>query len=250
MMSTVAATWWPWMGRPIMNGSKLLKKSICFVLVPRPPRRTQLRTPASSSGLRSRIWSFLSSLGPNPRFFRSVNGFTFLAVMFAIVLIGLSLTGAVQQWKTIMQRERETELLFRGDQIRKAIAAYVTYCQTHAVQAPCIQTPGTPKYPQKLEDLVKVPNISDTKRFLRKVYKDPITNEDWVLVKVMGDRIGGVKSKSEEEPLKQANFPDDYKFFEGKKKYSEWVFQFTPGQVQSPQQVQSQQQPPRSSVPR
>ncbi len=188
MMSTVAATWWPWMGRHIMNGS---------------------------------------SSGPNPRFFRSVNGFTFLAVMFAIVLIGLSLTGAVQQWKTIMKRERETELLFRGDQIRKAIAAYVTYCQTHAVQAPCIQTPGTPKYPQKLEDLVKVPNTSATKRFLRKVYKDPITNEDWAYVKI-GDRIKGVYSKSDEEPLKQANFPDDYKFFEGKKKYSEWVFVFTP----------------------
>ncbi len=176
MMSTVAATWWPWMGRHIMNGS---------------------------------------SLRPIPRFLHSVNGFTFLAVMFAIVLIGLSLTGAVQQWKTIMKREKEAELLFRGDQIRKAIAAYQ-------------QTPGISNYPRKLEDLVKVPNTSATKRFLRKVYKDPITNKDWGIVQINGDRIRGVYSKSEEEPLKQANFPDDYKFFEGKKKYSEWVFVFTP----------------------
>jgi type II secretory pathway pseudopilin PulG len=161
------------------------------------------------------------------KFLRPVKGFTYLAVMFSIVLIGLSLTGAVQQWKTIMKREREAELLFRGDQIRKAIAAYQ-------------QTPGISNYPKKLEDLVKVPNISATKRFLRKVYKDPITNEDWVLVKI-GDRIKGVYSKSEEEPLKQANFPDEYKFFEGKTKYSEWVFEFTPV-------VQTPQQPPRPSA--
>jgi len=41
-------------------------------------------------------------------------GFTYLAVMFSVVLIGLSLTGAVQQWKTIMQREKEAELLVQA----------------------------------------------------------------------------------------------------------------------------------------
>lgn len=171
-----------------------------------------------------------SSLRPLQQLLRSVNGFTSLAVMFSIVLIGLSLTGAVQQWKTIMKRGREAELLFRGDQIRKAIAAYYLI-------------PGISKYPQKLEDLVEVPNISATKRFLRKVYKDPMTNKDWGIVQI-GDRIKGVYSKSDEESLKQANFPDEYKFFEGKTKYSEWVFEFTP------QQVQPQQPPPRPSVPR
>ncbi len=41
---------------------RLLQKSICFVLAPRPPRRTQLRTPASSSELRPCIWCFFNSL--------------------------------------------------------------------------------------------------------------------------------------------------------------------------------------------
>jgi type II secretory pathway pseudopilin PulG len=193
-----------------MNGSRLLKKSIGFVLAPRPDRL----------------------------FLRSVKGFTFLAVMFAIVLIGLSLTGAVQQWKTIMKREREAELLFRGDQIRKAIAYY--YVDP--------RTPGPLKYPQKLEDLVKVPNTSATKRFLRKVYKDPVTNEDWGIVPI-GDRIRGVYSKSDEEPLKQANFPDEYKMFEGKTKYSEWVFEFTPQQVQPPQPIPPQRPSPTPPTP-
>jgi type II secretory pathway pseudopilin PulG len=160
--------------------------------------------------------------GQRPEQKSSAGGFTYLAVMFTLVLIGLSITGAVQQWKTVMKREKEAELLFRGDQIRKAIASYR-------------QTPGISNYPQKLEDLVKAPNTSATKRFLRKVYKDPMTHGDWALVKV-GDRIKGVYSKSEEEPLKQANFPDEYKYFEGKTKYSEWVFEFTPQVVQPPQQ--------------
>jgi type II secretory pathway pseudopilin PulG len=50
----------------------------------------------------------------------SKSGFSCLAVMFSIVLIGLSLTGAIKSWSTIMQREREAELLFTGgsDQVR------------------------------------------------------------------------------------------------------------------------------------
>ncbi|MBI3754824.1 MAG: type II secretion system protein, partial [Deltaproteobacteria bacterium] len=31
-------------------------------------------------------------------------------------------------------------------------------------------------------------------------------------------------SKSDKEPLKKGNFPEEYKAFEGKTKYSEWEF--------------------------
>jgi type II secretory pathway pseudopilin PulG len=148
----------------------------------------------------------------------NARGFTYLAVMFSVVLIGLSLTGAVQQWKTIMQREKEAELLFRGDQIRKAIEAYY--------RAP---RAGTNQYPRTLEELIKDPGSSATKRYLRRLYKDPITNEDWVLIKDGATRVKGVHSRSEAEPMKMANFPDGYKGFEGKTRYSEWVFEFTPG---------------------
>lgn len=146
-------------------------------------------------------------------------GFTYLTVMFVIVLIGLSLSAAAQQWKTVMKREREAELLFRGDQVRDAIARYY-------------HTPGIGRYPKKLEDLIKAPNLSATKRFLRKRYKDPITGDDWGLVK-FGDGIRGVYSKSEEEPLKKDNFPQEYRFFAGKTAYREWVFEYTPAGLQT-----------------
>jgi type II secretory pathway pseudopilin PulG len=159
-------------------------------------------------------------------------GFTYLIVMFSIVLIGLSLMAAVQQWTTIMKREREAELLFRGDQIRKAIMAYY-------------QTPklaGKNKYPVKLEHLTNVPDTSGTKRLLRKLYKDPVTNGDWGYIKT-ADGIRGVYSKSEEEPLRQGNFPEEYQSFEGKTKYSEWVFEVAPQPVQPSQPVTGQ--PPK-----
>ena len=40
-------------------------------------------------------------------------GFSYLFALFAIVLVGLSMMGANLQWKTMMQREREAELLFQ-----------------------------------------------------------------------------------------------------------------------------------------
>ena len=49
------------------------------------------------------------------------NGFTFLAVIFMVMIIGIMLGLTGQSWKTAMKREREKELLFRGSQIKEAI---------------------------------------------------------------------------------------------------------------------------------
>jgi hypothetical protein len=46
-----------------------------------------------------------------------------------------------------------------------------------------------------------------------------------------GNRITGVYSKSEKEPLRTAGFEERYKEFEGKKKYNEWKFLFTQSTV-------------------
>lgn len=147
----------------------------------------------------------------------SGHGFTYLAVMFSIVLIGLSLSAAAEQWKTITQREKEAELMFRGNQIKNAIEAYYRTARA-----------GINRYPRTLEELVKDHNSSGTKRYLRRLYKDPLTNMDWVLVKSGAEGIRGVKSSSAAEPIKKANFPEEYKGFEGKTRYSDWVFEFVP----------------------
>jgi hypothetical protein len=79
--------------------------------------------------------------------------------------------------------------------------------------------------PHSLEDLLKDPGFPGVRRYLRKIYRDPITGRaEWGLVKPDGNSIVGVYSLSDAEPLKQSGFSLADQGFEAKKKYSEWVF--------------------------
>jgi len=141
-------------------------------------------------------------------------GFTYLAMMFAVFLVGLSSMVAAQQWQTRVQREKEAELLFRGDAIRRAI---YTYCRTARA--------GMTFCPKSLHDLVKAPGTVAVRRYLRKNYKDPITNGDWELIKSRDGRsVLGVRSKSKAKPLKQGGFPTALGNFAGSQRYADWVF--------------------------
>ena len=120
-------------------------------------------------------------------------------------------------WSNISLREKEVELLFRGDQYRKAIERYMS------------AVPGRREFPQSIDDLLRDSRTATMRRHLRQKYKDPISGEDFVEIRdQVSRRIIGVNSPSDKEPLKQANFPDVYKDFEGKKKYSEWKFVYAP----------------------
>ena len=150
-------------------------------------------------------------------------GYTYLFVMFMVILIGLAATAVNRQWKTEIRREREAELLFRGDQIRQAIGLY--YLTARA---------GFNAYPKSLDDLIKDPNSSATRRYLRRIYKDPITGGDFELVKE-GDALKGVRSTSTATPIKTGNFPPDYQDFAGKTSYHDWAFIYQPqGTVPTP----------------
>jgi len=127
--------------------------------------------------------------------------------------MGIWLTVVSQVWQTTQQREKEDELLFVGDQMRRALTAYAATAG------------GGQRYPQRLEDLLKDPRFPAPRRYLRKIYVDPITGRaEWGLLKGPGDVIMGVYSLSEEEPLKKSEFRLADRAFEGKTKYSEWVF--------------------------
>lgn len=144
-------------------------------------------------------------------------GFTYLTVMFvvAILLGGLAIVG--ETWETSARREKETELLFIGNQYRRAIGLYYE------------ATPGQPKrYPRTLEDLIKDPRQPSTQRYLRKLYPDPITGKEWVPIKGPDGGVQGVASSSEEAPLKIAGFRVRDASLEGAQKYSEWKFIHSP----------------------
>jgi type II secretory pathway pseudopilin PulG len=153
-----------------------------------------------------------------------------MGVLIAVVLIGLALALAGESWRVSVKREKEKELIFIGHQFRLAIRNYY------------FSSPGTVKqYPPSLDDLLKDARYPSTRRYLRRIYQDPLTGKaEWGLVKAPGNGIMGVYSLAEGVPLKQANFsPADIEF-EGKTRYQEWKFMFaqqilTPRQSTPPQ---------------
>lgn len=166
-----------------------------------------------------RSMEHLTMNGERGRKISGNRGFTYLSALIVVVVSGIALIGASEYWSTITKREREQELLFRGDRIRKAIGSYY--------EAAPAGRPHT--YPGTLQDLLKDPRFMKLVRHLRKVYPDPMTKDGtWGLVLAAGGGIKGVFSKSTEKPLKVGGFPAEYQAFERAKRYSDWKFTYNP----------------------
>lgn len=138
-------------------------------------------------------------------------GFTYLGMLFAVTLMGISLMAVGELYATVARREKERELLFVGEQYARALRLYTR------------DNGGV--YPRELRALLGGDSDLQPRRWLRRLYRDPITGKaEWGLVKSPEGAIVGVYSLSEEQPLKTANFPDRLKEFADKTKYSEWKF--------------------------
>ncbi len=125
-------------------------------------------------------------------------GFSYLGLLFFIALTAAALAALGQRWSMAAQRERERELLFRGQAIVRAIESYMA------------ASPGRPAYPQRLEDLVEDRRGLLPRHHLRQLYADPITGQaDWVLIPAPPPDTGilGVQSRSE-RPLLMSKGPD------------------------------------------
>lgn len=175
----------------------------------------------------------------------SCGGFTYLAALFIIMIMGIMLGMVGQSWTALMKREKEEELLFRGNQILNAIATYYTATKNGA---------GLPRGRvhalSDLKDLLKDKGELTTTRYISQIYIDPITGKDWNVITgpvkignvTFPKGVIGVASTSDAEPLRQKNFADHfgipknstdpvkkilkttYDTFDDKKKYSEWQF--------------------------
>jgi len=147
---------------------------------------------------------------------KSSAGFTFIAAMIMVIIMGIMLGAVGQTWQMIMKRDKEAELLFRGGQYLDAIERW--------------RKPGHGKPPatpiKDLKDLVEDPRSLQKVHHLRKVYLDPITNKDFDVIKSPTKGIIGVASTSKEKPIKVdfKNMTGAYKSFDNKEKYSDWKF--------------------------
>lgn len=160
---------------------------------------------------------------------RCAAGFTLLGLLFVIAALGVGMAALGTTWHTAAQREKERELLFAGDQYRRAIQSFW--------QMPLPQ--GTPRrLPRGIDELLEDPRFPNTVRHLRRIWRDPMTNDvEWGLQKDPEGGILGVYSLSDREPFKHGGFPATYVQFAEATTYRDWVFRIDPGQ--SAQQAQA-----------
>jgi type II secretory pathway pseudopilin PulG len=88
----------------------------------------------------------------------SQRGYAMAALLVGIAVMGILLSAAMPAWKTLVQRDREEELVFRGEQYARAVGLF--------------QRKFAGAFPPSVELLVQ-------QKFLRKAYKDPITGGDF-----------------------------------------------------------------------
>jgi type II secretory pathway pseudopilin PulG len=144
---------------------------------------------------------------------RGERGFAMAALLVAMAVMAVVMSALLPVWRTLSIREKEEELVWRGQQYDRAIQLYRK--KTSA--------PGAPNLDALLNG-----------RFLRHKYLDPITNSEFVLIGVspagnapgaqqpkigFGQLIGGVRSKSKARSFRE---------LDGKKTYAEWQFTYVP----------------------
>jgi len=147
-------------------------------------------------------------------------GSVFMGMLVSVAIVAVMLMEAGTLWSSVLQRERELELLARGNEIRRAIDLYYQQAKL---------------FPKTLDDLVLDRRSMTVKRYLRRVYEDPLTGKaDWGVVQGPGETIMGVFSTAKGTPFKQNNFALENQNFTGQGSYQGWMFLYGPEQSTPP----------------
>lgn len=141
-------------------------------------------------------------------------GFTYIGFLIFVAVAGAGLAAYAEIASHAAQREKEAELLFRGIAYQAAIGSYYKVQQ---------------RWPQSLEQLIEDKRYPMPVRHLRKLYSDPMTGKpDWGLVEAPGGGVMGIYSRSNEIPIKTANFSSANQAFAKARAYSDWKFVHSP----------------------
>ena len=95
-------------------------------------------------------------------------GFSLAALIFFATAVSILLSAAVPAYQMQARREREEELVFRGQEYQRAIQKYQRKFGI---------------YPPSIEALVQTNGL----RFVRRLYRDPITGKDFRLISINPD---------------------------------------------------------------
>jgi type II secretory pathway pseudopilin PulG len=171
-------------------------------------------------------------------------GYAMAALLVGLTIMAVFLGMALPAWRTASQREKEAELVFRGQQYARAIMLFQRkYANT---------------FPPNVDILLN-------EHFLRKKYKDPITDGDFQVVYANqqasaqpgpGGTQGGIVPTQGQPPQRQTTVGSgtsigaqggivgvtskstatSIRVYNGHDKYNEWVFvaQQTSGRIGAP----------------
>jgi type II secretory pathway pseudopilin PulG len=98
-------------------------------------------------------------------------GYAMAALLVGMAILAIFLAAAMPVWRIVAKREREEELVFRGQQYARAVGLFQR------------KFPGA--YPPSIDFLIE-------QRFLRKKYKDPMTADGEFQILFQGGRAGVV----------------------------------------------------------
>ncbi|MBT2336231.1 type II secretion system protein [Variovorax paradoxus] len=112
-------------------------------------------------------------------------------MLLVVFLLSLGLGKAVEVYANSVQRQREEELVHVGSLYREAI-------QDYYLSAPN----GQHRYPDRLEDLLKDSRHLVTRRYLRRLYPDPMTAGAFTPIFAPQGGVWGVTSTSMAQPIR------------------------------------------------
>jgi type II secretory pathway pseudopilin PulG len=123
--------------------------------------------------------------GQARRALRGDRGYAMAALLVMIAVLTVLMSVAMPVWRREAQREKEEELVFRGLQYVRAIRLYQAKTQT---------------LPPSIDALVQG-------HYLRKKYKDPITNDDFVPLSAAGGAAGQIGQAAQPGQLGRGGQP-------------------------------------------
>jgi type II secretory pathway pseudopilin PulG len=135
-------------------------------------------------------------------------GFTYIGVLLATAILTAGIGLAIEAWHTTLRRDKEAELQHVGIQYQRAILLYYEGSPV-----------GRPRYPRELKDLLHDERYPTARRYLRKLFPDPITGGEWAIMKAPDGGIMGIHSSSTAVPLKVRGAAATYQ---------DWKFAYIP----------------------
>jgi hypothetical protein len=142
-------------------------------------------------------------------------GYTFPLMLVILVAIAFGAGQLERSQSYRLRHENEEELLFRGLAYLKALKAFET------------ASAAEKRFPRKLEELVSDPRMQG-RRYIRQLYKDPMTGRDFDLILTAQGTISGVVSWSRGIPFRKVDFDKELHEFDQAATYRDWRFDAKP----------------------